>query len=234
MKNALKLFGIIAIAAVIGFWAVSCGGDDGDDGGNAISGNTITSGAEVVYDSSIKNITEAINANNFGFTYDKSYNYGKWEPLNVFLDGSPSVTVYKNKVTIILGTPKVAFLNNMFGDIEGLTVNPRDAKSFDIRFETSDGKYRLICMKDDNNGSSLLYMDKDVTIKGSYLVMEPQELEDSEGIYEEPSLEIKFNASLKKGWNYLFYSYNEATKTETITSSTTQPSGFKWTVRSDK
>ena len=38
MKNAIKLFGIIALVAVIGFSMVSCGGDDDSGGG----GGTIT------------------------------------------------------------------------------------------------------------------------------------------------------------------------------------------------
>ena len=38
MKNFIKLFGIIALAAVIGFSMAACGGDD-DDGGNS-SGDT--------------------------------------------------------------------------------------------------------------------------------------------------------------------------------------------------
>jgi hypothetical protein len=216
MKNAFKLFGIIAIIAVIGFWAVSCEDDDG--GGNAILGNNITSGAEVVYDSSIKNLTEAKKATNFSFVYD--HDVRRIRPLNDFLDGSPSVTISDNKVTIILGTPKSAYLNTLSDELieKGITVNPSNAKFFEMDFSTSDNKYSLFCMKDDKNGAVLSYADRDVTIKGTF-----NSRDDGE--------EYKYNMSLKKGWNYLFSSYNEKTKTSTATSSTTQPSGYKWTVR---
>ena len=39
MKNALKLFGIIALVAVIGFSMVACGGDDNGGGGGGGGGS---------------------------------------------------------------------------------------------------------------------------------------------------------------------------------------------------
>jgi len=38
MKKALKVFGFIALVAVIGFSMVACGGDDGGSGNDAIKG----------------------------------------------------------------------------------------------------------------------------------------------------------------------------------------------------
>jgi hypothetical protein len=226
MKNTLKMFGIIAIAAVIGFWAVSCGDDDGGGGGNAISGNTITSGAEVVYDSSIEDITEARNVIDFCFTFCSSDGV---EPLSNFLDGSPSVTVNNNKVSIILGTPKAAYLYSEFenGVPEGVTVNPINAKLFNPwGFYSSNGKYSLDGHINDNNYVQLGYVDRNLTIKGSFTYYDDK---DEDGVYK-----INYNVSFKKGWNYLIVSYNETTKIKTYTSSTTQPSGLKWTVYSDR
>jgi len=40
MKNFFKLFGIIALVAVIGFSMAACGGDDDDDGGNGGGGGS--------------------------------------------------------------------------------------------------------------------------------------------------------------------------------------------------
>ena len=42
MKNAIKLFGIIALVAVIGFSMTACGGDDDDGGGGGGGGKTPT------------------------------------------------------------------------------------------------------------------------------------------------------------------------------------------------
>jgi len=222
MKNTLKMFGIIAIATVIGFWAVSCGDDDGGgSGSSAISGNAITSGAEVVYDSSIKDVAEAKKVTDFSytFTYDSEIN-----PLSYFFDGSPSVTISDNKVTINLGIPKPDYLVNISGDREipgVLTVNPKNAKGCEfIYFQTSDGKYNLLCMKDDGNNAELIYVDRDVTMKGTITD-------------EDYGNKKTYNASLKKGWNYGIIAYNKTTNTTTFTSSTTLPGDFKWIVIDD-
>jgi len=202
MKNTLKMFGIIAIAAVIGFWAVSCGDNDG-------GGGTFTLEAEVVYDPSIENLTEAKKATDFSFIHGYEVSY--------FLDGTPSVKISSNKVTINLGTPKAAYLETF--NYIGLTVNPNNAKIFSMGtigpFHTSDRKYVLECRKDENNFAVLVYVDRDVTIKGTLTGEEWTDI---------------YNVSLKKGWNFLISSYNEETNTDTLTSSTTQPNGFKWTV----
>jgi len=230
MKNALKMLGIIAIAAVIGFWAASCGDDDGG-GGNATSGNTITSGAELVYDPSIGNTNEAKNATDFSFYFywDDEKRTEEFKPLSNFLDGSPSVTISDNKVSINLGTPKAAYLEKMVDDktSEGITITPSDVKGLQMsEFYTSDRKYCLVCMKDDDNFAMLVYVDKDVTIRGSTYLREWEAGDGNHG----GEGEMKYNVSLKKGWNYVIFSINEETETGTVTSSTTQPSGFKWTV----
>jgi len=206
-----RILAITALVALIGFSMVSCEDDaDGNGDGNAIEGNTITTGEEVVYDSSIENVTEAKKATDFSFFHSNFS--GRSEPLSYFLDGSPSVTISGGKVTIILGIPKSDFLIEFRED--GITVTPSDTKFFSMFgfFYTSGEKYRLNCMKDDENLARLLYADKDVTINGT----------DGYSTYK--------NVSLKKGWNYSISSYNEKTNTATYTSSTTIPSGFNWTV----
>jgi len=222
MKNTLKMFGIIAIAAVIGFCSVSCGDDD-SGGGNAISGNTITSGAEVVYDSSIDDVAEAKKVTDFGFMHywDEKNDTDELKPLSYFLDGSPSVSVNNNKVTINLGTPKSVYLYNFPDELgESVTINPINANLFGIGFRSSDGKYSLGCRIKDNNYVQLYYVDRNANIKGSFT----QDNEE-DGVFTDI-----YNVSLKKGWNYIIYSYNETTNTGTYTSSTTQPNGLKWTV----
>jgi hypothetical protein len=63
-----------------------------------------------------------------------------------------------------------------------------------------------------------MYADRDATIKGT-----------STNKKDEWTTYI-YNVTLKKGWNYIICSSNEKTRTTTYTSSTTQPSGFIWTV----
>jgi hypothetical protein len=241
MKKALKLFGIIAIAAIIGFCLVSCfydpdnggGGDNaggsnaGGGGGNAISDNTITSGAEVVYHPSIKNVSVAKIVTDFDFIYwrvGEEDLYNSVKPLNSFLNVSSSVKVNNSKLTIKLGTPKSDYLSNFFGSDElpaGLTITPNNVKCFGLgsSFYSSDVNYGLECMKDGKNYAMLFYADNAVTIKGTVI--------DDYNDEEETAI---FNVSLKKGWNYVITSYDETTKTVTYTSSTTQPSGYKWTI----
>lgn len=229
MKNTKKMWStlaIIAIVAVIGFSTASCG-DDSDGGGGL--GNTIVSGAEVIYDSSnIENLDKAKSVTDFSFIF-----YGfeeKGKPLSIYLDGSPKATVNNNKVTIILGTPKSAYLQDIndifyFEEIDGITVTPSDAKLFKIwDFFNSDGDvnyyedYTLYLEKDDK-WAGLIYADRNVTIKGT-------DTYESHGT----TYTDTFNVSLKKGWNYMIGSYMETDNTGTYTSSTTQPSGCKWTI----
>jgi len=228
VKNAFKMFGIIAIAALIGFWSVSCGDDNDSGGGNAISGNTITSGAEVVYDSYIEDVAEAKKVTDFGFRgyWDENNDTEEYKPLSYFFDGSSSVKISNGKVTINLGTPKSAYLQTINGMFkEGVTVNPINAKICQIYgFTSFDGKYDLYCPIDYNKQVEvqviLVYADRNVTVKGSSTYSDKE---------DEQHTDIN-NVSLKKGWNYLISSYNETTKTCTYTSSTTLPSGPKWTV----
>jgi len=186
------------------------GGNNGIVSGAVEGGdNVIVSGAPVTYDikyfESDVYMTEAKNETNFSYSYNTAYT-----------SGSSSVTVSGGKVTIKLGTPH--YLEDDFSLwIElGLTVSNKNANGFSQGgFSTSDKNYYLYCIKDDDNIAFLEYVDRDVTITGTY----------SYSGYTD-----NWDVSLKKGWNYEIVSYNGATKTWTYTSSTTQPSGFNWTV----
>jgi len=237
MKNVFKALGnlnrarnakvpllIIALLAVIGFsFAVlsltGCGG--GDDGGGSYN---IVSGADVFYSFFDETeTTEAKKATDFSY-----YDYNERSVhISAFLDGSSSVTVNNNKLTIILGTPISAFLQSSGVFIlEGLTATPSNAKYFFLPwFWTSDRMYTLYCAKDYeddgdvDNAACLIYVDRDLTINGTR--------------YNDDSREYTVEnwiVSLKKGWNYIIYSYNNETDTVTVTSSTSQPGGYKWTV----
>jgi len=237
MKNVFKALGnlnrarnakvpllIIALLAVIGFsFAVlsltGCGG--GDDGGGSYN---IVSGADVFYSFFDETeTTEAKKATDFSYLSNDERSIH----ISAFLDGSSSVTVNNNKLTIILGTPISAFLESLGGLIlEGITVTPSNTRYFFLPwFSTSDRMYKLFCAKDYedhgevDNIAYLIYVDRDVTINGTRYSDDFMEYD-----------EIKYIVSLKKGWNYLIESYNNETDTLTVTSSTSQPGGYKWTV----
>lgn len=240
MKKTIKLLSIITLVAVIWFSTVSCGSDDDSGGGGGgISGNTIATGAEVIY--AVTNLTEAKSVTDFSYfpwlAYKDEFDFG---PLSNFLNGSPKVTVNNSKVTIILGTPKSACLENLsewFDEMEGVTVSPSNAKvsTYDIQgFLSSDRKYELGCLNDNGDEVSLIYVDRDVTIKGTYTETEVD-------TYTETDT-YTYNLSLKKGWNYIIFSEKRGdwisnghggyvrNNSLTYTSSTTQPSGFTWVV----
>jgi len=148
-------------------------------------------------------------------------------PISDFINAPASVNISGGKVTIKLGVPKDEHLNVISeGMPPSITANPGDAKifMFDDDFCTSDGNYYLVCRRDANFSAMLWYVDKDVTIKGTLT-------ESGTGYDGNPvTITMILNLSLKKGWNYYFGTYNEATKTATASSSTTIPNGYTWTV----
>jgi hypothetical protein len=230
MKNALKLVGIIAIAAVIGFWAVSCG-DDGDSGGEVkeIIGENDTklvSGVDVIYDSIwLDDISGAKKASDFSLFPDW-FGGGEYKPLSSVLDGSASVKVNNGKVTIIFGTPKSSNMGSVNNFLDAyfeengkkITATPSDAKIFTMPFYfyTSDKKYYL-----EDHGATilLLYADNPLTLNGTYTYVSSYD--------DKENTVIINNVSLKKGWNYLITRYNDTFTTSTFSSSTTLPGDVK-------
>jgi len=215
MKNTFKVLGIIGLLLVIGFSMAACGGDDGGGSGGSggsSGGGNIVSGVTVTYPAGIADADKPID---FSFVYN-----GRTAiPISNYINEPASVTISGGKLNIKLGTPKDQYLveSNSQSDV---TVTPSDAKIFAreefICFTTADAKYFLICMKNTSAGASLAYADKDVTIKGTRQY--------SKGEFE------TWNASLKKGWNYLINSGGEKGSIGNYTSSVSLPSGFTWTL----
>jgi hypothetical protein len=169
------------------------------------SGGGSDSGGNFNYTGPVDNTVGATETN-FSYVYDSA------APLSTSINSPASVTISGGNVTISLGTPKNLIINP---PPPGLTMISSDAKVFTLSyFCTSGGNYVLVCAKDAANGAFLLYADKDFTITGT----------DTSG----GGGTVTYNASLKKGWNYYIFSIGGSTTT--VTSSTTLPSGFKWTV----
>jgi hypothetical protein len=197
--------------------------------GSGTTGGTNTGGNSSIPGGTISNqpLDNKAGSNETNFSY-----YMHWEPntthtiqlLSYALNGDSSVTISGGNVNIKLGTPKNEYLEAL--DMDGIAVVPSNAKVFSIgQFWSSDGKYSLTYMKNDLNGhigSGLVYADRDVTVTGTETWFNP---------YEERTETEKYNCALKAGWNYIYTLYDEATITETMT--TTKPSGtFKWELNS--
>jgi len=189
MKDTIKITWIIALLAVIGFSVAACSDDD-DSGGSIFT-----------YEGTVSN-PDGIKATDFSYSY-----YG--EQLSDYINEPASATISGSKLTIKLGVPKDEFLKEQeIGKY--VTMTPSNAKVFLFNtLYTYDGEYYLSCMKDDSE-LGFIYVDRDVTIKGT----------------EDMST---YDMSLKKGWNYVIPTIEKKDK-YTFTSSTTMPSGFQWTV----
>jgi len=199
---------ILLLTAILTLTLASYGDENGI--------GAITSGAPVIYDSKyIADIAEAKNVVDFSYILD--WNEITAEPLNHIMSGSPSVKVNDGKVTISLGVPNPAYMDTFNNYIpDGITVTPGGVNilvNIDIIFFTSDLQHALFCIKDENNYAYLGYVDKDVTVKGTY----------TEGDYTEI-----YDVSLKKGWNYFIITTNGARMT--LNSSETLPGGYNWVV----
>jgi hypothetical protein len=80
MKNTVKLFGIIALVAVIGFSMVACGDDDDSGGGGGGGTITITGTAKVG-----ETLTATSSGGNFEGDFGWTYSSSKDGPFFPFL-----------------------------------------------------------------------------------------------------------------------------------------------------
>jgi hypothetical protein len=208
----------------------SCGGkagvDDTDDTGAQTGNGTITGGtsgiwsitAPVTYESMITDLDKAKSQTNFNML-----DIGK--SINECIPGS-SVTVKNGKVTIKLGIPKDEYLSTIDewfdgGIPETITVDHPDAKIIyddDMLFDpcTEDEHYMLFCSSEEDI-AVLVYVDRDVTIKGTYT-------RTYNGTTDTNT--YNYNVSLKAGWNYMIGEGSHSTSMPT----TSLPSGFSWSV----
>ena len=139
MKNVFKVLGIIALAAVIGFSMVSCGGDDDSGGGgSAVWPEELTSGSSSISGSYMYDRGYWRNSSNIGLTFttivgpsSKSSNFDytgadEYVTFRLVSVGSGSFTV-KDFVGGTSYTVKYSLSGNTltvsdFGGIPGLTA----------------------------------------------------------------------------------------------------------------
>jgi len=240
MKNTLKILGVAVTALILTLSFASCkessngGGDEGDKPQTTINGETITSGVEINYPEDwVKNKADAETYTDFSFFRNGVWNGEKYiytiYPISDYINSPASITLSDGKVTIKLGTPKEPSPLT-FSDYKSIDLTyDKSAKLFWINWTcTENAKYGLDFVKDENGNTSLVYADKDVTIKGT---VEWWEWVASEGKYSEDKFTTdKWDVSFKKGWNYFWWTPNAAGDTWTSKASLTLPDGYHWVV----
>jgi hypothetical protein len=216
MKNTIKLLGIIAIVAVIGFSFTAC--DDGNGGG----GNQDVMGATLrLYDKPVTVDSRAMDCTATDFGYNlTSFTPRETEPLSNIISGTPKLTIANSKLTIELDAPKntaLVPLAEVYEPYPGTTLTPADAKYFFLLdFYESTGIYYLRCDNaSDGNMAQFFYVDKNVTVNGT---------DNSSG------QNYVFDVTLQAGWNYFFQTHDSNTNTITFSATRTLPDGFNWTM----
>jgi len=225
MKNLFRLLGVIAMVVVIGFFITACsdsGGSsnngDGDDIKVDIVGATLR-----LYDKEVTYIDQT-TITSFGNLLSSTVD----GPISDYITGTPKVEINNSKLTIELDQPKPENMlifsgDDIYGIDMGITATPADAKCFNIGgFYEEDTWYILQYFYNDTVSGMrwnvrLIYMEKDVILNGTI---------DVAGTYWTYD-----NVSLKQGWNYLIWSYDNTTNTFTYTATRTEPSSiYKWYV----
>jgi len=165
-------------------------------------------------DEYIKNKSEAKKQTDFSFTFDFNDADMVPVPISKFIDGPASVKIINRMVILNLGTPKSEYLeeNKLFGYTYNSNITEPSTKLFGLptQFYTSDNKYQLTPWF----VSGLVYASENTTLtRNDYLY------------HDNPPITLP----LKKGWNWITFTYDEATNIYTHSTTTSQP-GNMWQV----
>ena len=218
-KNRLKLrivAMIIACLAVI--FVTSCNKDDDDPATSAVK--TIT--AQVEGGSNLNSKIDEVRV----FASYRSGNSWNEEEIakGAFANGSFTINLpdpLASKFLAVWNEDNVG---------EGISVSNKSVKMTEgangVWFVAYKGGVQVgeIYYESNNFEAWLIYVDSNVDITGS----------NSEN-YDDWTVNHIFSMSLKTGWNFVYSSYSENTtsKTETFTTTTTEPSGLKWVFYED-
>jgi len=235
MKNVIKLFGVIALIAVIGFSMSACGGGGSDDddinggddiiGGDGWMGSTLKiTNAQVyklqnyVYDTLIEFTGSDPNLNYIDFFNGEDISL---KSLNELIEGNPTVTLTSGKLNITLGKPKASSLQN-WSSGSGITVSTTNVKVFEIYSFYSDPRgYNTIQISqtrsriDGQDWVIYMYVDKNVKISGK-------------NTYGNDSVTYAMN--LKAGWNSVIHSTRYLPDGVDTTYQTRMPDAIYWQI----
>jgi len=216
--------------------------------GNDASGYMIGNSVDVVYAPSldVANLDEAKK----GLTFEYVLSLREEGPPTGDLmkdaiideDVTIELSAYPNpKATLKVGAPKLEAmkpLKDIFPDILYIPKEHDDVEYFGTEdqpvifaaimdgpyydngreyYEATNDTIGLACARDNAHVAGMVYVDKDVIMKGA-------KIEDHGGL-------SIFDADLKKGWNFVFFTFTGANKQNILfTASTRLPSNYKWTV----
>jgi hypothetical protein len=248
MKNAFKLFGIIALAAAIGFSMSGCvpePGAEGDDIGTAFLGETLNLSGQVY--------VEKQNETHTGISLSYQTFNGNVEEFTDRYGGTGKIT--NGQLSYSIGTPSLSSLETIFEnvfsqDYDDFTISRQNVKGAMI-WSMSTGNDTYLSKENAASTSNwvgtsysyfvesvgFVYVDNDVTLSGK------GKREDFEGTehgvkYTDTLTTSNFNFTLKTGWNAVYSKYSGSmtvtgssqvsTRTETKTKK--NPS-LRWVLR---
>jgi hypothetical protein len=163
MKNLFKLLGIIAIAAVIGFGTVACGGDDTDNddgtnnGGSNSGGNT---GGNNTGDNNSGTATLILSGKVYLVSYNEENGSGTYTPYsgshpvenyrynNGYVNNGGTGSITNGNLTFVIGTPS-GFDNELLswftgGYYNNLQISNGDVKSSFLRLRIPGDQYNYL------------------------------------------------------------------------------------------
>lgn len=250
MKNAIKLLGIIALVAVIGFSMVSCD-DGGGPGGPSGAAKLDFSGQQVYNDD--------FDWDTFKVTYTKFD--GNLAITDGGLGGTGSIAAGKLNYKLETAPPAGSLLpaSAMIEDLEDMytnvkftpsTVNFAMLEGFGVGGSDYDSLVKeYFSMKQSTTSFSMnqvgvfyIYVDADVTVTAKGVTEKDDYDEDGFEISQEHTMR-DINMKLKKGWNAVNSKYTSSIsyslstmkgkETSTVQVSTGDPSEARWVLYED-
>jgi len=214
MKNFTKLFGIISLAALIGFLTAACGDGDssgGDSGDPAFLGDTLVLSGQVY----LEKLTEtgiSYQKYNGNLTIEDYYYGGSGEVKNGKL--SYSIETPTNLETLTLRAFPIDSLNEE--EYDNLTISNENVTGVILsRLSTNNNTYSSLVkeshtLRISNNGYSqtiervyYVYVHKDVTISGKGKTRTGNYI--NNGTKASWSVTNKnFSLALRTGWNAVY------------------------------
>ena len=246
MKNTMKLWGMIALAAVIGFTMTACPTEDDGGGPSSFLGPDLELKGQV-WDVDI-------NEDDFIVTYTP-YN----SPVTISDIGSGSVTDGYLNYTITGAPAGLESLEDYleyfyFWDniqvsssgvqgylLSGLSVtSPNTYDALRKSYSTMKINYNTFTASGSDEAVMYIYVDSDVTITGKGIKDVEAGIDADTGLpYTNTFITNSFNLALKKGWNALHEKVSitmritataTAAITETVTISMANPAHLRWTL----
>jgi hypothetical protein len=241
MKKLGKIFGIITLAALIGFSMAACKSDTADDSSGTGTGTTTTTSTPT---SNALGATLSLSGQVFTVDFDgESLKFDEFTGnREVFsyqaIGGEGNIT--DGHLSFSIGEPKkLVSIKNLLSDLAGanyLKVSPTTAQYNALNLRIPNGylereNYSYTETTDSvtwmEEFVSYYYVDRNVNISA-----ERTAWEDKDGDYRWSEIINAFNISLVTGWNAVRYRM-EGTETEnygsyTLTISSSTPDTLRW------